>query len=678
MTRTYQAKLDLPASAALPDEWDMASTGITPPDDFVVSRYADGKVASRFADLYWNWTPYDPDGRASWLVFNYWQKTTSRIERPMREPMSALRSDIVREMQRFMALLIYKKRGASLSFRSLTELSSALRLMAQYSEKQEIRFGDLWQSSARLEDFCASLETKHVLTRVSRLMATLMAMNPETDIGFPLGCAELFATLQKRVSAFPANRQTPPMPTRVYSSVLSALNSELNDFDAVSDRYLALVRRIAALRAIPRGGRESLYDLTAMIAEHGLTEYFREKGTSATVHGVSSGLSDIQVVCRLTIQAYTGMRHSEAQTLPYHCLATEKRPGTRHYFLSGRTTKFENGRIRRTRWVTSTEGARAVSVAQRVASVIYDVVENIPVESDDRISRYPLFVATSYLEFSGKPTYQAVRQDAYQTSDNRLSSPPYARLLKRLRPIVLDEDIRELEEIDPHRSWGEDPEYAVGQAWALRSHQFRRSLALYAQRSGLVSLPSLRRQLQHITKEMSLYYSKGSVFARNFIEDDPADYNEHICKDWRDAKPVSEAMAFLRDVVFADEPLFGAAGIFEQQKKNRGQIVDREVTVKQFKKGLTAYRETPFGGCVKVGECDKTGLRMMGVLCLHDCKNIVIKLSKLNRAIDQQQHLVESLEPSSITYHIERDDLDSMLQARKRCLEIANKDSDHG
>ncbi|SAK61363.1 hypothetical protein AWB79_02796 [Caballeronia hypogeia] len=678
MSRMFQAKLDIPENAALPDEWDVASTGLAPPDDFVVSRYANGVAASTLADIYWNWTPYDPDGRPRWLCFDYWQKTTSRIDRPMRQRMSGLRSRIVAETQRFMALLIYKKRGASLSFSSLTDSLSVLRLMGQYSEKHEIGFEDLWSSSALLEDFCSSLDTKTAVSKVARLMGVLMAMNPETDLGFTLGCAELFATLQKRVSDFPANRQTPPMPTRIYSSVLTALNTELSDFDVISDCYLALVARLVALRSIPRGDRKSFCDVGSMLAEHGLTEYFREKGITPTMHGVSSGLSDIQTVCRLTVQAYTGMRHSEAQMLPYHCLSAEKRPGVTHYFLGGRTTKFENGRIRRTQWVTSKEGARAVDIARRVAAAIYEVIGDTPHQADERISRYPLFVATSYLEFAGRQTYQVVTQDAYLTSDSRLASPPFAQLSKRLRPIINEGDIRELEEIDPHRAWGDDPDYGVGQAWSLRSHQFRRSLALYAQRSGLVSLPSLRRQLQHITREMSLYYSKGSVFAKNFIEDDPRDYKEHICKDWRDAKPVSEAMAFLRDIVFADEPLFGAAGIFEQQKKNRGQIVDRAITLKQFQKGLTAYKATPFGGCVKVGECDKTGLRMMGVLCLQDCKNIVIKLSKLNRAIDQQQHLVNSLEQSSITYHLEKDDLDSMIAARKRCLEIANRGSDRG
>lgn len=34
-------------------------------------------------------------------------------------------------------------------------------------------------------------------------------------------------------------------------------------------------------------------------------------------------------------------------------------------------------------------------------------------------------------------------------------------------------------------------------------------------------LSSLRRQLQHITREMGEYYGRGSVFAKNFLADDP-------------------------------------------------------------------------------------------------------------------------------------------------------------
>ncbi len=93
-------------------------------------------------------------------------------------------------------------------------------------------------------------------------------------------------------------------------------------------------------------------------------------------------------------------------------------------------------------------------------------------------------------------------------------------LRKRLEPIIEDADIRELEHIDPHRAWRSEEKFHLGKPWLFTSHQLRRSLALYAQRPGFVSLPSLRRQLQHITNEMSRYYAKGSSFAENFIGDD--------------------------------------------------------------------------------------------------------------------------------------------------------------
>ncbi len=75
----------------------------------------------------------------------------------------------------------------------------------------------------------------------------------------------------------------------------------------------------------------------------------------------------------------------------------------------------------------------------------------------------------------------------------------------RLFPIIEEEDIKELEDIDPFRAWHTEPEFAIGKRWPLTTHQLRRSLAVYANASGLVRLSSLRRQLQHITREMSLY-----------------------------------------------------------------------------------------------------------------------------------------------------------------------------
>ncbi|MDZ7921694.1 hypothetical protein [Rhodoferax sp.] len=131
---------------------------------------------------------------------------------------------------------------------------------------------------------------------------------------------------------------------------------------------------------------------------------------------------------------------------------------------------------------------------------------------------------------------------------------------------------------------------------AVHFHQLRRSLALYAQRSGLVSLPSLRRQLQHITDEMSRYYAKGSSFAKNFIGDD----KEHFGLEWQETHSESAALSYVLNVLLSDDILFGGhANWVEHRLKglDGSVMIDRAATLRRFKKGELAYRETLIGGC---------------------------------------------------------------------------------
>jgi hypothetical protein len=235
-----------------------------------------------------------------------------------------------------------------------------------------------------------------------------------------------------------------------------------------------------------------------------------------------------------------------------------------------------------------------------------------------------------------------------------------------LFPTITNEDLIELESIDPHRAWRSEMEFQLGTPWPFATHQLRRSLVLYAQRSGLVSLPSLKRQLQHITVEMSQWYVKGAAFAINFVDDDPDSYKMHVAHDWRVAKPESEALAFLRDVVFSEEELFGGAGSFEQGKKDRGEFVDREVTIARFRRGEVAYRETPLGGCTKIGQCDQVGLKIVDTACLRGCQNMVGKMSRLDSVIKRQESLVSALSPDTVEFRMENSDLQALRSAREQ------------
>ena len=238
-------------------------------------------------------------------------------------------------------------------------------------------------------------------------------------------------------------------------------------------------------------------------------------------------------------------------------------------------------------------------------------------------------------------------------------------LRQRLAPTIKEEDLHELEQIDPHRAWRSEADFQIGKPWRLTSHQMRRSLALYAQRSGLVSLPSLRRQLQHLTEEMSRYYARGSAFARNFVGDD----KKHFGYEWQELQPISAAYSYIINVLLSDDVLFGGHANWVDHRMRGADgavVVNREITMRSFKRGELAYRETALGGCTNTDACDQIAIKWLDVDCVSGCRNLVGRLSKLDRVIAAQGKLVSALDISSVEFRIEKADLDTLTAARVR------------
>jgi len=273
---------------------------------------------------------------------------------------------------------------------------------------------------------------------------------------------------------------------------------------------------------------------------------------------MASAIGEIFLMCKLQIHVFSGMRNSEARHLPYHCMSPERGlHGRKHCLIAGATTKFNNGRRLRTKWVTTErDGFRAIRLAQEFAAAIYEDRGVMPSKADDLKDEHPLFPSVEYLPWMQRQVSPERRIAAFKGYLGGASDS----LLSRLCPAIEEEDIAELEEIDPFRAWCEEPEFGIGRPWPLTTHQLRRSLAVYANASGLVRLSSLRRQLQHITREMTLYYGRGSTFCKNFIEDDPKGYNKHVAVEWQDGAEEAEVLAFVRDVLHSKEQMFGGAG----------------------------------------------------------------------------------------------------------------------
>lgn len=671
MNTALEPKLYLPIGAIAPDMYDN-SLGQVPPDDFVVSRRRDGTVASIYGELTWDLSAYHPEGSPYTFNFAYWD---SGGITPAREKIS-------RDVRYILFLLMWVREGPPLSLGTLLNYLTVVKAMAQYAEDVSCQIRDLLAEDQRLQSFIETRCSGWATQALGSLLPSLAYLGSK-QLGFDIvGDKQLQAIRRLGQKYRTTLKQHAPIPTRIYSQIITQLHQELSEWEPVAKEMLSILRTCGKYSLMERSiskkdaqaknleiSNAHLPHLTK-IASKDCVEYFAAKSRHLNLKSLSALICEIQTASKLTIQTFTGMRDDEALSLPYHCLETTIANGKTHYIVLGRTTKLNNGRVKRTRWVTNHDGYRAIKLAQQIADAIYAVYGISARKAVTRTNDHPLFVSVGYLALAG----QSVKPEGNRFRSGSIFLDRMKGLRARLEPVIEETDILELEQIDPHRAWRSEEKFQVGKPWLFTSHQLRRSLALYAQRSGLVSLPSLRRQLQHITIEMSRYYGKGSAFAKDFIGDD----KEHFGVEWQKTQPESAALSYLLNVLLSNDILFGGhANWMEHRLKDSNGVVlaDREATLRRFKKGEIGYKETPIGGCAHIGECNQSAINWLHVDCLREnCRNLVGNLTKLERVIAAQAKMVSALDQDTIEYRTEMADLEMLVATRDAVLQQRKRD----
>jgi len=354
------------------------------------------------------------------------------------------------------------------------------------------------------------------------------------------------------------------------------------------------------------------------------------------------------------------MRNAEAYSLKIDCFDFQKSKRGISPRLLGETSKLI-GQRKTAAWVTSVELENAMSFSQWLSTSIAEL-NSFPLEET------PLFISTTYIL-----TPYALPRD-YLKANNLANKGSEVNVYMDTTDTTIDDnDMKFLEKVDPFRSWQDEPAFQQGAVWRFTTHQFRRSLAFYAAQSSLVSLPSLKRQLKHITQEMTIYYTNGSSYSDLFKNDD------HFSTFYQNSKPEADALSYLYEVILSNEPLYGAHGTFiERNIKNRSDktriLKDRKTLIKQFKNGEIAYQETPLGGCTSTEPCDKRAMREI-TACL-GCKKTVINHGKLSSVINRQKQLVNEIKqiaPSSIEYKMEQSELNTLIVFSKKLLKKKKK-----
>ena len=641
-----------PRNKNTPDTFFHDEYSSRPSDDFVISRTLEGEPLSRYGDKVWDLRPYRLAGNTGYarLRFSYSEDTLNE------------------EAKWLMFLFLFvaePPRHTVLAISSVVCLWKGIRKLILYSKKRAIYVREIFADENEMVRFVASLKTRDSVRNFSRILAILLKI-PSEESGYHVLGATKFELITNKLKSLGNDEQHPVIPPRIYFNLMQQLDRFISEIDTHKHQLFRFLERTLESKGFGRakctqeehGYTSKNYEPTLNEASelyhlNGLFEKYGVRNISA----FSKFLTNIQHGCRLQIHIYTGMRQGEALSLKVGALHSIKSETGESYKFIGETSKLV-GQKKIVSWVTSKEVIKAYEILNGLAKIAGKFIKIKKTE-------VPLFISMSYLCLGNNHYYDRIQ---VKTATATSKSQEVYELLDCTHFTISEPDLEHLEQVNPFRAWESENAFALGSVWRFTIHQLRRSLAFYVAQSSHVSLPSLKRQLKHINKEMTLYYCHTKTPQDEYCVEG------HISGLIKREKPEADAIAYIYDVLKSKEPLFGAHGKFvERNVKKSAQDVllkqDRNELIKQFKNGEIAYKETPLGACTTIAPCDKKLFRNI-TSCI-SCDRAVIKPSKLERLVDKQAQFVEELAQTNcntVEYRTELAELEALKSYQNKVI----------
>lgn len=614
---------------------------------FVLARYSDGTPRAVFSDDNWEFgscseeqisfkglfgledTHYEPlcheivfQMKIIMLFLIYAPNIRSQIVKP--STMRA-RIKVIRRLANacYSEGISFKEMDGNLNFQNKLK-SSIIGLSAGWTNKSAA-----YQSKITFDEYHRALEfgcfERYGLSRIYK----------ESD-------AALYRSLMQRsINSLRVKGSEPTMliPTRILGNII---DNGLLFVDQVERCVESL--RLFAINSHGTGEFSREY-----VERLGLSNLFNEY--SVNRKNIFSGfLTKIQDTCRLLVHAFTGMRDTEVSVMPWDCYREYEIPGfgvasfiqSYHKKLSGKNYS------EAVHWVTAREMKKVVFVAQCVADI--KLIHRWG-DVNLRHEGMPLWVSDGFLS-KRKSDHYDFHVSSFTLDSKKLES------FKFLNIEVDQADLDELFAFDMFVDWEAKENLAVGRLWPIATHQFRKSLAVYASRSGMVSLPSLGVQYKHISILMTAMYSDKSSFAESFIpkhKDGVYDSAWGVANDFNESRINIAASNFQEQVVNRLTPLIGAKGSVIQRQKDSGSLdfsyLDREATVRAMKdkRNPMRYTETVVGGCLRNGICESYGLDTV-VPCVLDCPDAIIVKEKVEAYVKNLEVGLDYISQESLAY----------------------------
>ena len=640
----YESSLSAPDSILI-DTFDINEIR----QDFIISRDKDGKILSLYKDNVWNLKTYVSNPSQHGII-----DFENRIE-----------SSNISDVKKLMFLLIVFGSGRNGSQYSVETLghyfNDVMVPLSKFALENKTTITKIIENNILLNSYINNKCSN--LGKVQCLSSTLVFLdnlsNRSTQINFQRN-KDIFKLLKSKINDFSAeHHQTSIIPSRILAESIrqrwiqiEEIETNLTNLIKFLDMYIESERFASSETMINKykwdcnktlQWKEAInfYQLNNLFKKYSLKNRINFKGF----------ITKIQGTCKHLLHAYTGMRNGEMLNTQSNRL--ESVPTNSGICRIISTTSKFTGTNQNAKWVTSKEVERIIFILRSINQVI---AKHYNLNLND----LPLFLSGNIFVEKGK-----TRANENIRAKRKFDNKDELLLDYSLLRLTI-EDKQEIEEIDFNKNIRD---LEIGLPWEFKTHQYRRSLAVYSIQSGLVSLGALQIQMKHLFREMTLYYGNGASYARKLF-DIP---KEHIANDLDALKPELGTLAYIKNVIFSDEKLFGAHGSFVENntKQNNHKfktyfLENRDKTLKQFKNGEIAYKETALGGCIATEACDSRLTR--SITACFDCHGGILKKSKVDNVIQKQKEFISFLDPSSIEYRTEVEDLNRLEELKSKLI----------